>query len=63
MICPNPSPTQLMLFSPYLIHGCSFNNNDDVTRISVEIRFIKKNEQGIKQENDLNNFLLIRNWR
>ena len=63
MIRPNPSTEQLMLFSPYLIHGCANNNNPDTTRISLEVRFIRDDENGKKQEDDFNEFLKIRNWR
>ena len=63
MICPNPNINQIMLFSPYLIHGCSNNNNDNITRISLEMRFIKNDEKGLKQEFEFNKFLKIRDWR
>lgn len=63
MIRPNPSVSQLMLFSPYLIHGCAENNNEDVTRISLEVRFIRNDENGKKQEIEFNAFLEKRNWR
>jgi len=42
MIRPNPRPGQMMLFSPYLIHGGGANFNLDVTRISVEMRFFRR---------------------
>ena len=63
MIRPNPTENQLMLFSPYLIHGCSNNDNPDTTRISLELRFIKNDENGLKQEVNFNDFLKTRNWR
>lgn len=63
MIRPNPSEQQVMIFSPYLIHGCSNNSNIDCTRFSMEVRFIKRDKKGIKQEEDFNNFLKSRNWR
>jgi ectoine hydroxylase-related dioxygenase (phytanoyl-CoA dioxygenase family) len=63
MVRPNPSETQFMLFSPYLIHGCSNNDNIHITRISLEMRFIKNDENGLNQEVEFNNFLKIRNWR
>jgi ectoine hydroxylase-related dioxygenase (phytanoyl-CoA dioxygenase family) len=63
MIRPNPNENQLMLFSPYLIHGCANNDNLDTTRISLEVRFIRDDENGLKQEADFNEFLKIRNWR
>ena len=63
MIRPNPTENQLMLFSPYLIHGCANNDNLDTTRISLEVRFIRDDEPGLKQEADFNEFLKIRNWR
>jgi len=63
MIRPDPSVSQLMLFSPYLIHGCAQNNNEDTTRISLEVRFVRNDEAGKKQEADFNSFLKKRNWR
>lgn len=63
MIRPNPKNNQVMIFSPYLIHGCASNDNEDITRISVEIRFIKDDENGQKQEEDFRNFLKKRTWR
>ena len=63
MIRPNPNENQMMLFSPYLIHGCANNDNLDITRISLEVRFIMDDENGLKQEEDFNDFLKIRNWR
>jgi ectoine hydroxylase-related dioxygenase (phytanoyl-CoA dioxygenase family) len=52
-----------MLFSPYLIHGCSDNANSNITRFSLEIRFIKDNKESKEQEENFNQFLKIRNWR
>jgi ectoine hydroxylase-related dioxygenase (phytanoyl-CoA dioxygenase family) len=63
MIRPNPTTEQLMLFSPYLIHGCANNDNPDMTRFSVEVRFIRDDENGLKQEADFNQFLKTRSWR
>ncbi len=39
---PNPGLNEVLIFSPYLIHGGSANLNTDVTRISIEIRLWKK---------------------
>ena len=61
MIRPNPTIGQLMLFSPYLIHGCANNDNLNTTRISVEVRFIQ--ETHLKQEEEFNVFLKNRIWR
>uniref|UniRef100_A0A6C0AQH5 Phytanoyl-CoA dioxygenase n=1 Tax=viral metagenome TaxID=1070528 RepID=A0A6C0AQH5_9ZZZZ len=63
MIRPNPAINEMLVFSPYLIHGCSDNNNDDTTRMSLEIRFIRDDEKGIQQENDINEFIKSRVWR
>jgi ectoine hydroxylase-related dioxygenase (phytanoyl-CoA dioxygenase family) len=62
MLRPNPNTNQMMLFSPYLIHGCSGNDND-ITRFSLEVRFIENNEQSMKQEKEFNEFLRVRMWR
>jgi ectoine hydroxylase-related dioxygenase (phytanoyl-CoA dioxygenase family) len=63
MIKPNPSLNQIILFSPYLIHGCSNNDNSDITRFSLEIRFISDNENGKFQEQQFRDFLNTRTWR
>jgi len=63
MIRPNPSTDECMIFSPYLIHGCSSNENADITRMSVEIRFIRDTEEGRSQEAEFRKFLDKRTWR
>ena len=63
MVHPNPEINQIMLFSPYLIHGCSDNANENETRISLEVRFIRNDEKGQKQEEYFREFLKLRNWR
>lgn len=63
MIRPNPSIDEFILFSPYLIHGCSSNDNVDTTRMSVEIRFIEDTEEGRNQEASFREFLEKRVWR
>lgn len=60
MIRPNPKENQMMIFSPYLIHGCADNDNE-ITRFSLEVRFIRK--QDTKQEEDFREFLKQRTWR
>jgi len=39
---PNPLPNQVLVFSPYLIHGGAINLNTDKTRVSIEMRLWKK---------------------
>ncbi|HMG91081.1 MAG TPA: phytanoyl-CoA dioxygenase family protein [Chryseolinea sp.] len=39
---PNPSENQLLVFSPYLIHGGAVNLDKHESRISIEIRLWKK---------------------
>jgi ectoine hydroxylase-related dioxygenase (phytanoyl-CoA dioxygenase family) len=63
MIRPNPDINKILLFSPYLIHGCSSNNNENETRISLEIRFIRDINQSKKQEDVIQDFLIKRIWR
>ena len=60
---PNPSVDEIMIFTPYLIHGCASNDNDNITRISLEVRFILDDDIRIKQENDFNDFIKRRTWR
>ena len=42
MARPDPQENEVLVFSPYLIHGGSVNLNSDKTRISIEIRLWKK---------------------
>lgn len=63
MVRPNPAVDEFLLFSPYLIHGCSSNENTDITRMSLEIRFIRNTPEGSKQERALEDFLEKRVWR
>lgn len=41
-IRPNPAINEVLVFSPYLLHGGSSNLNSSTTRISLEIRLWKK---------------------
>jgi hypothetical protein len=41
-IRPNPKENEVLIFSPYLIHGGSANLNNDATRISIEVRLWRK---------------------
>ena len=64
MIRPNPTETQLMLFSPYSIHGCSDNDNENITRMSLEIRFMRNDANRVtEQESKFRDFVKNRNWR
>jgi hypothetical protein len=42
MITPNPGHNQVLVFTPYVIHGGGRNLNDNTTRISLEMRFKKE---------------------
>lgn len=63
MIRPNPANDEILLFSPYLIHGCSSNMNINHTRISLEVRFIKNVSESDKQEYEMREFMKRRVWR
>jgi ectoine hydroxylase-related dioxygenase (phytanoyl-CoA dioxygenase family) len=63
MICPNPSIDEMLLFSPYSIHGCSSNSNKEQTRMSLEIRFIEDIPESCEQEKKIQEFMLKREWR
>jgi len=39
LVRPNPGPAEVLVFSPYLLHGAAANLNDDATRVSLEMRF------------------------
>lgn len=39
IIRPNPKENEVLVFSPYLIHGGAVNLNKDTTRVSIEMRF------------------------
>lgn len=42
IIRPDPGENEVLIFSPYLIHGGAINLNTDVTRISLEMRLWRK---------------------
>ncbi|WP_179022473.1 phytanoyl-CoA dioxygenase [Winogradskyella forsetii] len=42
MLRPNPKESEALLFSPFLIHGAAVNENVDITRVSLELRFPKQ---------------------
>ena len=39
LVRPSPAPNEVLVFSPYLIHGGAFNQQTDTTRVSLEMRF------------------------
>jgi hypothetical protein len=39
LLRPDPAPNEVLVFSPYLIHGGAFNQQADATRVSLEMRF------------------------
>lgn len=39
---PDPSASEVLVFSPYLIHGGALNRNRDRTRCSLEMRFWRR---------------------
>ena len=41
LIRPNPKENEVMLFSPYMVHGGGYNFNENTTRMSLEVRFWK----------------------
>ncbi|MFD0965052.1 phytanoyl-CoA dioxygenase family protein [Pseudofulvibacter geojedonensis] len=41
MTRPNPKQGEALLFSPFLIHGSAVNQNLDITRVALELRFPK----------------------
>jgi len=43
IVRPNPGRNEVLVFSPYLIHGGAVNLNPAQTRISMELRLWKKN--------------------
>jgi len=42
MIRPNPKYGEALIFTPFLIHGAAFNDNENMTRVALELRFEKK---------------------
>ncbi len=42
MTRPNPKQDEVLVFSPYLIHGGAVNMNDDLTRVSLELRLWRR---------------------
>lgn len=39
MLRPNPMQGEVLIFTPYLIHGAGVNLNNDITRVALELRF------------------------
>jgi len=39
---PDPAAGEMLLFSPYLVHGGAVNRNADRTRVSLEMRFWRR---------------------
>lgn len=39
LVRPNPNLNEMLVFSPYLVHGGGANLNEDLTRVSLEMRF------------------------
>jgi len=42
LVRPNPSSDEVLVFSPYLVHGGAANLNPDITRASLEMRFWRR---------------------
>ena len=42
IIRPNPAQNEVLVFSPYLIHGGAVNLNPDITRVSLELRLWRR---------------------
>ncbi len=51
IIRPNPAENEVMIFSPYLLHGGAINESENHTRISLEMRFWKSNNELDKPTN------------
>lgn len=41
-IRPNPDNNEVLVFTPYMLHGGASNLNDDITRVSLEMRFWRR---------------------
>jgi hypothetical protein len=41
-IIPNPGPNEVLVFSPYVIHGNASNKTEDTSRVSIEMRFERR---------------------
>ena len=46
LVRPDPGPNEVLIFSPYLIHGAAVNFNPDTTRVSLEMRFWRAGDGG-----------------
>lgn len=42
LIRPNPEIGEILVFTPYLIHGGGLNQQEDITRVSLEMRYWRK---------------------
>ncbi len=43
MVRPNPKEGEILIFTPFLIHGAGVNKNKNITRVSLELRFPRIN--------------------
>ena len=43
LVRPNPGKNEMLIFSSYMIHGGGINDNQDTTRVSIELRFWRSN--------------------
>jgi hypothetical protein len=43
VVRPNPQQNEVLVFSPYLIHGGAVNLHPDQTRVSIELRLWRRN--------------------
>ncbi len=50
LVRPNPGTNEVLVFSPYLIHGGGGNRNPDQTRVSLELRFWRRGGPRIRRD-------------
>lgn len=46
----DPKENEMMIFSPYMVHGGGYNLNEDTTRTSLEVRFFKVDSEATVAE-------------
>ena len=50
MVMPNPGMKEILVFTPYVIHGGGANMNKDQTRMSLEMRFWKRRSRSRRSQ-------------
>jgi hypothetical protein len=54
----DPKENEMMIFSPYMVHGGGYNLNEDTTRTSLEVRFWKVDSEASVSQGDSGSLMM-----